>query len=464
MTVSDDPKYQDWLISIANSRLLFNTIGELEEYLDNHNIHTNGIKRCYNTEQKARATFYDLSVYCDKLTDDGLDLAITLKQFERASDFYQKKLSRKKNPEKVARDILSYFYPLWEDEKYTKSMLYILEEIEEKNYSIPILVLLLLKAWSGFESKEGDIKGFAESYDKVIAFMDDITKNSGYFEQMPAINEAMHELYKTRITLLSHVKFILSSYSDFSSPSSIYELTQSVNENLVDLDIEGYWNEYGGKMSRSDFWLIEKSANVGLYFATKYNKKQNNIVEKLRYVMQIGKITKGLMVYLVHPKAVKHLVNGIPYDEGDHCYYQAERPKDLNDVTELNLTKSYNYKGWDNRIALTKVTDNKLVSDYQSVIDNCDIVNKYADLEYEFKLNMHAITQDAIYIETADGERFYKVPIDMEESFSKLTIDSRAGLIVMNSGAQYIAFDEFMIYIPVKKIKKYGIEVVDIIE
>ena len=180
--------------------------------------------------------------------------------------------------------------------------------------------------------------------------------------------------------------------------------------------------------------------------------------------MQIGKITKGLMVYLVHPKAVKHLVNGIPYDEGDHCYYQAERPKDLNDVTELNLTKSYNYKGWENRITLTKVTDNKLVSDYQSVIDNCDIVNKYADLEYEFKLNMHAITQDAIYIETADGEKFYKVPIDMEESFSKLTIDSRAGLIVMNSGTQYIAFDEFMIYIPVKKIKKYGIEVVDKIE
>ena len=57
-----------------------------------------------------------------------------------------------------------------------------------------------------------------------------------------------------------------------------------------------------------------------------------------------------------------------------------------------------------------------------------------------------------------------KVPIDMEESFSKLTIDSRVGLIVMSSGVQYIAFDEFMIYIPVKKIKKYGIEVVDRIE
>lgn len=464
MTVSDKPKYQDWLITIANTRLLFNTISELEKYLDNHNIRSNGIKRCYNTEQKARAAFLDLSMYCDKLTDEGLDLAITLKQFEKASGFYHKKLSRKKNPEKVARDILSYYYPLWEDEKYTKSMHYILEEIEEKNYSIPILVLLLLKAWPGYESKEGDVKDFDILYDKVIAFMNDITKNSGYFEQMPTVNDAMQELHKTRITLLNHVKCILSSYADFASPSSIYELSQLMKDNLVDLDIEGYWNEYGGKMSRSDFWLIEKTAYAGMYFATKYNKKQNNVVEKLRYSMQISKSATSLFVYLIHPKAVKHLVNGIAYDEGDHCYYQAERPKDRNDVTELNLTRTYNYKGWENRITLTKVTDNKLVNDYQSVIENCDIVNKYADLEYDFLLNMYAITRDAIYICTADGEKFYKVPIDLQESFSKLTVDSLVGLIVMNSGAQYLAFDEFMIYIPVKKIKKYGIEVVDRIE
>ena len=233
-------------------------------------------------------------------------------------------------------------------------MHYILEEIEEKNYSIPILVLLLLKAWPGYESKEGDVKDFDILYDKVIAFMNDITKNSGYFEQMPAVNDAMQELHKTRITLLNHVKCILSSYADFASPSSIYELSQLMKDNLVDLDIEGYWNEYGGKMSRSDFWLIEKTAYAGMYFATKYNKKQNNVVEKLRYSMQISKSATSLFVYLIHPKAVKHLVNGIAYDEGDHCYYQAERPKDRNDVTELNLTRTYNYKGWENRITLTK--------------------------------------------------------------------------------------------------------------
>ena len=463
MAATDEPLYLEWLNVITNSRLIFNTLDELEDYLDNHNIRTNGVKRCYRNKQLARATFYDLYMYVEKASNSVLDLEITMKQYKKASDFYQKKLSRKKAPDKVAKDILKYFYPCWEEERYTKSMLNILEEIEEKNIRIEILVLLLMKAWPSYESKDGDINNFDETYNCVIRLMDDFTKDTGYFESMPTITEALEEQHKTRLTLLNHVKLILSSYSDFASPDTIFDLTQCVKEDHVDLDIEGYWNECGGRMERTDFWRIEKTTDAGMYFLTKYIKKQNNIVEKMRYGLEIIKVNTGLLVYLLHPKAPKHLFGGQPYDEGDHCYYHMDKPKDWDDVTELNLTKSINYKGWANKIILTKVTDERLVEDYQSIVDNCTIANKYAEWEYDFLLNLHAITQDAIYITTADGDKFYKLPIDMRESFSKLTIDSRVGLIVMGN-MTYIAFDEFMIYIPVKKIKRYGIEVVDRVE
>lgn len=463
MTASDESIYLEWLNVITNSRLIFNTLDELEYYLDNHNIRTNGVKRCYRNKQMARATFYDLYMYVEKMPNSVLDLEITMKQYKKASEFYQKKLSRKKAPDKVAKDILKYFYPCWEEERYTKSMLNILEDIEEKNIRIEILVLLLMKAWPSYESKDGDINGFDETYDRVIKLMDDFTKDTGYFESMPTITEALEEQHKTRLTLLNHVKLILSSYSDFASPDTIFDLTQCVKEDHVDLDIEGYWNECGGRMERTDFWRIEKTTDVGMYFLTKYIKKQNNIVEKMRYGLEIVKVNTGLLVYLLHPKAPKHLFGGQPYDEGDHCYYHMDKPKDWDNVTELNLTKSINYKGWTNKIILTKVTDERLAEDYQSLVDNCTITNKYAEWEYYFLPNLYAITQDAIYITTADGEKFYKVPIDMRESFSKLTIDSRVGLIVMGN-TTYIAFDEFMIYIPVKKIKRYGIEVVERVE
>ena len=111
MIVSDEPKYLEWLNTIANSRLLFNTIGELEDYLDNHNIHTNGIKRCYNTKQKARAAFADLCLYVAetaKMTSN--DFCILLDYYKKTSEFYQKRLSRRKNPDDIIKTILDNYF------------------------------------------------------------------------------------------------------------------------------------------------------------------------------------------------------------------------------------------------------------------------------------------------------------------------------------------------------------------
>ena len=50
----DSNKYEEWLVTIANARLIYNTMDELEEMLDNHSIHNNGIKRSFPTQQKKR--------------------------------------------------------------------------------------------------------------------------------------------------------------------------------------------------------------------------------------------------------------------------------------------------------------------------------------------------------------------------------------------------------------------------
>ena len=456
-------QYQEWLRVIANSRLIFNTLEELETYLDNHSIKDNGILRSYNTEQKARAAFYDLYMYCDRATESAADLEKTMLRYKKASEYYLKKLSRKKYPEKLAADLLSRYYSISEKEKYTKSTLSIFDDIKEKGLSVPLLVLLILKAWPSYESKDGDADDFAQKYNATIDFMSEFTKEIGFFETMPAIEMAKQELRKTRMTLLGHVKLILSKYIDFSSHDNIFDLTQNIKENLADLDIEGFWNECGGRAERTDFWHIESTKDIGIYFATKYEKKQDGTIEKKRFSMEVSHDDGKTLVYLVHPKAPKHLVNGQPYDEGDHCYYDMKDVKDSDTIDEMFLTKIINYKAWPCKINLTRVTDSNLINDYNSMLDNCRIVNKYAEWEYVLLSNLYAITREAIYIVTAEGDKFYKVPIDMEDSFSKITIDSNVGLLVM-SNMTYIVFDECMLYIPVKKIKKYGIEVVERVE
>ena len=97
MIDSERPKYLEWLNTIANARLIFNMLDELEDYLDNHNIRTNGVKRCYNTEQKARAAFADVCLYVEetaKMTSS--DFCIMMEYYKKTSEYYRTKLSRKK--------------------------------------------------------------------------------------------------------------------------------------------------------------------------------------------------------------------------------------------------------------------------------------------------------------------------------------------------------------------------------
>jgi len=85
MDCNTTPKYLEWLNVIAKTRLIFNTSDELENYLDNHNITANGMKRIYPTEQKLRSTFNDLYMYVRNVSDCSIKLDRFMKDYEKAS-------------------------------------------------------------------------------------------------------------------------------------------------------------------------------------------------------------------------------------------------------------------------------------------------------------------------------------------------------------------------------------------
>ena len=282
MTVSDEPKYLEWLNTIANSRLLFNTIGELEDYLDNHNIHTNGIKRCYNTEQKVRAAFADLCLYVAetaKMTSN--DFCILLDYYKKTSEFYQKRLSRRKNPDDIIKTILDNYFLNPERRNCSPSMNSIIQETIDNDIDIPILVLLLMRAWAGYESKDGDIVDLWERYKHTIDLLEDYSEEIGCQMPFPPMVSARNEVYKSRLTLAYHVRDIIEKARQFSDPDRIFRSVH--NARNLDMNIEGYWNECGGKAERTDFWLIEKTTNIGLYYAIKFNKMEGGKVERIRY-------------------------------------------------------------------------------------------------------------------------------------------------------------------------------------
>lgn len=287
MDCNTTPKYLEWLNVIAKTRLIFNTSDELENYLDNHNITANGMKRVYPTEQKQRSTFNDLYMYVGKISDCSIKLDSFMKDYKKASDFFKKELARRKHPEKIAAAILRHFYSP-EDDDCSKSLLGIMEEIENEDVDITMIVMLLLNALGGYDSKGGDLTDFGERYDAVMSLLEEFTEECPYFEEIPALTMAMREKDKTRITLYKHVETILSLFSSYSSSTDIMELSEIIKQKRIPLSIEGFWNECGGRANRTDFWMIEETIDEGVYFATKYNKLSSGKIEKTCFMMTLS--------------------------------------------------------------------------------------------------------------------------------------------------------------------------------
>ena len=85
-------KYEEYLTIIANTRLIYNTMEELENMLDNYSIHNNGIKRCFPTLQKMRSAYRDLKVEVELMTDGIVNLDRLIMHYRKAWDFFHENL------------------------------------------------------------------------------------------------------------------------------------------------------------------------------------------------------------------------------------------------------------------------------------------------------------------------------------------------------------------------------------
>ena len=463
MIDSERPKYLEWLNTIANARLIFNTLDELEDYLDNHNIRTNGVKRCYNTEQKARAAFADVCLYVGetaKMTSSGF--CIMMEYYKQTSEYYRTKLSRKKDQEEIIRTILRNYFLEPKSRNCTPSMQIILDELVDKDIDIPILVLLLSKGWSGYDSKDGDVPNFMQTYNQVIQILSEYAEECACIQPFPPVIAAKKEANKSRLTLAVHVRNIIEKIREFNSPDAIFQTVHK--EKNLDLNIEGYWNECGGKAERTDFWHIERTPNIGLYYAIRYDKKEGGKVERTRYSIDFAEDDYGnVTVLIVHPKAGRHYFEDYEYDESEHCYYKMAMPDNLSNVDVLNMTEVLNFPSWPKKLNLTRITDKKLIDYCDGLLENCQIINKYKKWETEFVKCLYAITDKFLYIKSDIEGKFYKVPTDIMDSLNQVDMDSRIGLLKVGN-IEFIALDDFNVYIPIKEIKEFGIEVVERVE
>lgn len=464
--MKEEPRYEEWLTTIANTRLIYNTMEELETMLDNRSIHGNGIKRSFSTPQKLRAAFRDLKVEVELYTDGQLRLDSVMSHYRKAWKFYHEKLQRRTTYEEIAQELILYCYPPNQPANIPPKRETLYRHIIEHNLHIPFILLMLLKAIPGYESKDGDVIDMPRLFERVMSFFEKLAVTHFFHHLFPSITQAREEPHKTRIMLLFHVSQILHIHESYAANENMYDMTDYLKQNRVGLNIEGYWNECEGKLLYTHFWQIEPTADDGTYFMTHWHKDADNRLTGIRYTLFLVKHINGsLIAYILHPEAIAHRMQGQSYGDSDQVWYQTEMP-DHSDTVVLPLQRMLSSHVWPQSISLTKCTDKSVTDIYDRWLSkDCEIIRPYEHLEYEFRTALYAITPTHLYILSENEDEFFKVPKSSFEGFDQIRISDDVGIMLMN-GHTYLAFDEFMLYISTRQseLEKYNIERVRCIE
>lgn len=451
--------YEEALITIANTRLVYNTMEELESALDNHSIHNNGIRRSFPSPQKLRAAFRDLKEEVLLQTDGYINLERALRHYRKAWTFFRQNLYRRTTPEQVVLEIMAYCYPPYIREGLGAKRAAIYDQIVEQDVSVPFLLLLLLKALPGYDSKEGDATDMPMHYDRTLAVLEAFIAGTPSLCLAPIFAQIKDEPHKTRLNLLMHVANFLDTYKAYTDQACMYDLSSGLKASQVQLDIDGLWNECGGKPLSTSFWQIENALRPGSYFLTHWHKDAAGRLTGTRYTLFAMEGPDGRLVfYLLHPEAIRQRMKGQPYRDADHVWYTTEMPGDRPD--ELPLKRQMYSAVWPQEIKLTRCTEAKTLAVYEHWLDgSLEVVKLYEHLEYTFVPSICAITQTHIYIPSENDGEYYKVPRSAHDGFDRIHIDDNVGTMQMN-GKTYLVFDEFLLYLPTtrKTLQEYGIE------
>lgn len=456
---------EEWLTTIANTRLVFNTMDELEFFLDNRSIHNNGIKRCFGTAQKLRSAYRDLKVEVLTQTEGLVNLDYVLEEYQKAWSFFRENLYRRAKPELIALEMLKFCYHPYQQEGIGTKRSAIYQQIVHREIDVVFLLLMLMKAVPGYDSKEGDANDLPGHYERVLDVLENFVENAIPFTSMPIIAQARALKTKTRLMLYFFVHRILDTYSSYADAQELYKLSTNLKASTVNLQLAGYWNECGGELRNTDFWEIEQLANNGAYFMTYWKKNSEQKLTGIKYnLFVLEKDEHSLMFYITHPEWMKHKMKGMPFADEDHAWYLIDKGDEKPNT--LPLQRMNPSAKWPPKIQLTRCTNEQVIDTYERWLNHdCEIVRPYKHLEYVFVPNLYAITQTHLYIPSENDGEFYKIPKTAYSGFENIKMTDNVGTMKMN-GKTYLVFDEFLLYIGTSKneLKKYGIERVNALE
>ena len=459
MSTNPNNTYEEWLTTIASTRLLFNTMAELENWLDNHSLHNNGVKRSFKSVQRMRAAFRDLKEQVRLDTDEAEDLEMLLGEYHSAWRFYENHLSRRANPEELAFQLLQFCYAPAPPTNLNPRISQTFLQVQTERISTPFLIAFLLKAIPGYGSRDGDATDMPQKYEAVMQLLERVTSNTPTFTLLPALAKAKQEQNKTRLMLIYHTHEVLEIYNGLTHPQGIYDTVDYVKQQTMMLELDGFWNECEGRNEHTHFWQFVEAGNNTGHFMYHWEKLADGTMRHTRFLVRFLCGEQGKPVAnIMHPLAFWQHIQGHPYSDAVNTYYLVEKSKGKRPL-KLNLLREFPCKEWPAKINLTRVTNEALNEQYANWIAHSkEITALYPSAEYLFHPSLFAVSVNYIYILSVIDDFLYRIPRDAHDGFERIKMGDNVGVLLMDNKA-YLAFDELDVYLLIEPetLEKYGI-------
>lgn len=509
----DDNKYDDWLKTIVDSRLLFCTRKELGEHVGYASLSSKSFKDLLGDNLfRKKAIFHELCDEVKILTDDIFDLEVEIECYKRASDFYRNRMQLKyfigENDEarkKSAKALMEYVYgshrlpdDISSKVKKVFRMLYDekLDQIKIE-FGITYIILMVLNVLPPInDGHDVQVEKLYGDYMDILSFMEEFFHEKGLnamidtdinmfkekVKQLPVLNEKLN-----RIFLVFTVDSILDGYYTFSHDEILNETTRDVLNDLLWPDIDGIWCiDKNGKSG--DFWKIEKCSNT--YFLYHYHIKEGrrldyykyelylfdyrgnllddkNIVEKKKDEEFRRELYHGMILSSIKELVTKKSTNNMVCQ----CVCRIEHPS----LSAIEFFPTNHVNWFPTKLKMYKLPKEsemyKIEAEWPKIeIDSDGILRK----------TLYAVTTTHLYVgiindmvnftheecDSMDYEEYFKVPKSLNDAFYDINVNDAVGILeieIDHTMKRYVAFSNFLKYYDVstpEAMAENGIELV----
>lgn len=441
-SMEDSIRYKEYLQTIFNTRLLFNTRRELAEYIGMPSLASNSVEKIKSPFQR-KAIYSELAKEYDELTDGQTSLDGIMEAYQRTSLFYFGHLER--NLKRHNNDTFLFNFI---DQCYVGG-------VDEDYLDAAMLLLYAIHVLPTYNARSKDIGNFRLLATRLKDFLKRYVSRNPLLSDMPMISMMFGEMDKeekhegiscnNRAYLINIAHVVLERYHAFKNPQAMQVLAARMYESGPQTDIEGYWTERDGTV----FWKVESVAQNNSFFLYQWQfDAGSRTASYTRYSMQL--MDDNSVCMLVAPWAVaKIAAQDIHNDDKPiTAWYKFDIDEERR---HFSITSMFRSNEFPPALSLSKVTDKNTIGIFDNVIKEYSVSDNYAEYHFDFYLTAEAITDEVIFVGFPHGT--FRIPFDRNPEFAGASMQDNIGYMTIGDKL-YIVYDDRNIYIDATDLKR----------